>query len=488
MENRSLTNPAHLTATLLAFSHMASVSIVTPGLWLYVESLGHDYRYLGYAFAAPIIGGYLCGNALKPSSLENRTESKVTSPVPAARLKIVLGCFLCLGIAGHLLYGFWHDYVGLVLGRFLVGCCTGTMVLCQQIVENQGFRDDETTDDVLLRARMVFLGCVQALGTIFGLACGTALHEAPHLHVQDEKDNQHLACGIVGGALYILCFLAMLCSLPSNEFRTTKKECDCPPRNATVAARFGIFVPAIVYEHGQVHQTAALPDVFSTTVLLVFYFFVNNMLTGIEVLHGPFCQDNYGWSVVEIGTSWLAFSVFAMVACIVAVCLFRQVPCNRRLFGAVTLMFVTYGLQLQPHTPSVHYIGFLGLFACAFHIIDLAATEIYMDKIGEGEPKSLTALNKMKVMTWFGNVAALTRVLGAIVAGYIYNYYSSDAHKDRRPYALYAPPFAICVVLMGMCVIFYKRFQLRSQSEPQHTVLASEKESMLQPQQINCID
>merc|ERR1712046_12795 len=128
-----------------------------------------------------------------------------------------------------------------------------------------------------------------------------------------------------------------------------------------------------------------------------------------------------------------------------------------------------------------------GLFACAYHVIDLAATEIYMDKIGDAEPKSLTALNKMTVMTWMGNVAALTRVLGAIVAGYIYEYYSSNAHKERRPYALYAPPCAICIVLMGMCVIFYKRFMLRSQSES-HTVLASEKESMLQPQQINCIN
>ena len=52
------------------------------------------------------------------------------------------------------------------------------MVLCQQIVENQGFRDDETTDDVLLRARMVFLGCVQALGTIFGL--GKSFGEDPY--------------------------------------------------------------------------------------------------------------------------------------------------------------------------------------------------------------------------------------------------------------------------------------------------------------------
>lgn len=30
---------------------------------------------------------------------------------------------------------------------------------------------------------------------------------------------------------------------------------------------------------------------------------------------------------------------------------------------------------------SEHYIGFLGLFACAYHVIDLAATEIYMDKV-----------------------------------------------------------------------------------------------------------
>lgn len=47
--------------------------------------------------------------------------------------------------------------------------CSGTMVLCQQIIENQAFRDDETADEMVLRARMVFLGGVQALGTIFGL-------------------------------------------------------------------------------------------------------------------------------------------------------------------------------------------------------------------------------------------------------------------------------------------------------------------------------
>ena len=46
---------------------------------------------------------------------------------------------------------------------------------------------------------------------------------------------------------------------------------------------------------------------------------------------------------------------------------------------------------------------------------------------------------------------------------YIYQYYSSDGRDHRRQYALYAPPFGICMVLMGMCVIFYKRFQLKAQ-------------------------
>jgi MFS family permease len=119
-------------------------------------------------------------------------------------------------------------------------------------------------------------------------------------------------------------------------------------------------------------------------------------------------------------------------------------------------------------------------------MVDLAATEIYMDKVGEAEPKSLSAIHKMEVMTWFYNVATYTRILGPIVAGYIYQYYSKDAHVTRRPFALYAPPFAICVVLMGMCVIFYKRFQLKSQSETPAT--PSEKESMLQPAQLTCIN
>ena len=39
------------------------------------------------------------------------------------------------------------------------------MVLCQQIVEGQTVPGD----DVVLRSRMVLLGMIQAMGTVFGL-------------------------------------------------------------------------------------------------------------------------------------------------------------------------------------------------------------------------------------------------------------------------------------------------------------------------------
>eukprot|EP00656_Telonema_subtile_P013624 TRINITY_DN1691_c0_g1_i2.p1 TRINITY_DN1691_c0_g1~~TRINITY_DN1691_c0_g1_i2.p1 ORF type:complete len:494 (-),score=76.73 TRINITY_DN1691_c0_g1_i2:123-1604(-) len=446
MEVRSLANMPSFAALLLAFCHMTSISIVTPGLWLYVNSMEFQTNRLGWAFAAPIIGGYLTGNLLKPGA-QDVTLSKIVSPVPSTRLSAVLVLMLCVGIGGHLMYAFWHEYYGLLCGRFLVGCCTGTMVLAQQIVENEAFRDDATADSMVLRSRMVFFGFVQSLGTIFGLVLGSSFHELPGFDIHDEQVDQHVICGVVGAGLYAVCLVVVFVGVSPGDFRSSKKECDCPPRNASVASRFGIFVPAVVYEHGQV-DASSLPDVFSTTVLLVFYFFVNNMLTGLEVLHGPFCVDSYGWNSSEIGSTWIAFTVVALIACMVAISCTRHIPCNRRMFGAVVLMFVSYGLQLQPHTPRAQYIGFLCIFACAFHVIDLAVTEIYIDKIGEGEPQSSTLLNKMEVMTWFSNSATLTRILGAIVAGYIYDYYSSTEHVSRRPYAIYAPPFAMCMVLM----------------------------------------
>jgi len=108
-----------------------------------------------------------------------------------------------------------------------------------------------------------------------------------------------------------------------------------------------------------------------------------------------------------------------------------------------------------------------------------------MDKIGTAETAAQTAIKKMTVMSWLTKMGAFTRVLGAVVAGYIYQYYSSDGRDHRRQYALYAPPFGICMVLMGMCVIFYKRFQLKAQEA---NIAGAEKEAMLQPQQISCMD
>ncbi len=73
------------------------------------------------------------------------------------------------------------------------------MVLAQQIVENEAFRDDATADSMVLRSRMVFFGFVQSLGTIFGLGrrcgwrllsvavLGSSFHELPGFDIHDEQ-------------------------------------------------------------------------------------------------------------------------------------------------------------------------------------------------------------------------------------------------------------------------------------------------------------
>jgi len=207
------------------------------------------------------------------------------------------------------------------------------------------------------------------------------------------------------------------------------------------------------------------------------------MITGVEVLHGPFSVDTYHWASYDIGATWIAFLCVGALSAFLVLSCANNVPCNRRMFGAVVLMFVTYGFMLQRKTPRAEYAAFLTLFAVSYSVLDLAATEVYMDKIGTADSRGLTAIKKMEVMTWLNDVASFSRVLGAIVAGYIWQFYTQH-DIDRRPYAGYAPPFGISIVLMGMCVIFYKRFQLKSQEATLH----AEKEAMLQPQQITCME
>jgi len=483
--NRSITNPASVAAMFIAFCHMASISMVVPALWVYIHSLGHASGYVGWAFAAPIIGGYICGGLLTPSFVKRHTgndtrkmDQLIVSSVAPNRVKVVMGCFLLLGISGHLIYAFNHHYYAILVGRFLVGCACGTMVLCQQIVEGQ----TAPGEDVVLRSRMVLLGMVQAMGTVFGLVLATTFYELPDL--SDEHDDQHQIVGIVGAGLYGICLLLTLFALSTDDFEKEKTEVDVPYRNSCIGSRLGMLPQAVVYDHGQA-KAAAIPDVFTTTVLLVLYFFVNNMIAGVEVLHGLFSVDTYDWTTRSIGITWTALILTALLTISIMVALAANVPCNRRMFGAVVLLFVTYGLMLQRRTPKGEYCAFLVLFSISFHIIELAATETYMDKIGTSDTAALTAIDKMRVMSWLTKMGAFTRVLGAVVAGYIYQYYSTDGRDHRRQYALYAPPFGICIVLMGMCVIFYKRFQLKAQEA---NIAGAEKEAMLQPQQISCMD
>lgn len=483
--NRSITNPAAVTAMFIAFVHMTSMSIVIPAMWVYIKSLDHDSGYVGWAFAAPIISGFICGQVLSPHEAERvrnddirKKDHVIVSPVAPTRFKLVMCGFLLAGIVGHLVYAFDHHYSGILIGRFLVGCACGTMVLCQQIVECQ----TAPGDDVVLRSRMVMLGMVQAMGTIFGLVVATIFYEVPDM--ADEHDDQHTIVGIVGASLYSICLLLVIFALKPDDLESEKTEIDVPPRNSCVSSRLGVLPQAVIYDHGQA-KAANIPDVFTTTVLLVLYFFANNMLAGVEVLHGMFSVDTYEWTSKSIGVAWIVFLVTAVLTIMIVVALAVNVPTNRRLFGAVVLMFVTYGLMLQRRTPQAEYIAFLVFFSISFHIIELAVTETYMDKIGTADSPGLSAINKMKVMGWLNKMGAFTRVVGAVSAGYIYQYYSADGRDHRRQYALYAPPFGICIVLMGMCVIFYKRFQLKAQEV---VIAGAEKEAMLQPQQISCID
>merc|ERR1712054_637973 len=140
---------------------------------------------------------------------------------------------------------------------------------------------------------------------------------------------------------------------------------------------------------------------------------------------------------MDISITYLSFLVAALIGVLLSLSLSDEVPCNRRLFGALVLMFVTYGLMLQPHTPKEQYIAFLVVCGACYYVTDIAATEIHVDKIGEEDDPRMTASHKQMVMGFLNSTASFTRIVSSILVGYIYSYWSQANNIDRRPYALY---------------------------------------------------
>merc|ERR1711998_615049 len=122
--------------------------------------------------------------------------------------------------------------------------------------------------------------------------------------------------------------------------------------------------------------------------------------------HGPISVDTFQWSAMDISITYLSFLVAALIGVLLSLSLSDEVPCNRRLFGALVLMFVTYGLMLQASTPKEQYIAFLVIISACFAISDLAVTEIHIDKIGEDEDPRSTASQKHMIMSWLNTTAS----------------------------------------------------------------------------------
>merc|ERR1711998_139695 len=155
----------------------------------------------------------------------------------------------------------------------------------------------------------------------------------------------------------------------------------------------------------------------------------------------------FQWDALDTSITFLSFVLAGVIGIMLSLSLsdeVESVPCNRRLFGALVLMFVTYGLMLQPATPKEQYIGFLVIIGACYSITDLAATEIHVDKIGEEDDPRMTASNKQMVMGWLNSTASFTRIFSAIITGYIYSYYSEPGYAlSRRPYAIYGCAFGV---------------------------------------------
>jgi len=481
--------------------HMMSMSALIPGMWNYLKDLGASVNYIGWGVAAFPFGAwaasrYLRDAPLGPIKMISRPEAdgdaskgrvkRTVKGKPWTRSTFAL--LMIIGAAGNLVYAFGEKPEVVLAGRVLAGVGSSAAILTHKFIEFS-----TGGDEVMVRSRMVMLGTTQAFGAVAGVVLAVVVGMLPAVRIggyDKEFSSQPLAAIFLAFLYAILLpgvWMTYESIMPKKEtieyVDQTKGEIDAPPSNYMSAQRFGILVPAVVYDRGQARPTS-LPDVFSTAVVLVVYFFINNLMVGVEVAHGPICAELFQWQSVDIAITYLAFLTAGIIGLMLSLSLSDEVPCNRRVFGALVLMFVTYGLMLQPHTPKEQYIAFLVVIGACYYIVDIAMTEIHVDKIGEEDDPRMTASNKLMVMGWLNSTASFTRIFSSIITGYIYAYYSESGHLARRPYAVYGCAFGVCMLLVMMTIIFYKRFQFRSL---ENQIVPPDK-MPLQPQVINCID
>merc|ERR1712159_977873 len=379
--------------------HMISMSALIPGMWNYLKAMGASVNYIGWGMAAFPFGAWAASRYLRdaplgpiksirrPEADADASKGRVKRTVKGKPwTKSTFVFLMILAIAGNVVYAMGSRPEVVLAGRVLAGVVLAVIVGMLPSVRISGF-DHEFSSQPIAAIVLAFLYLVLLPGVWM-----TYDSIMPKKDCIDYVDQQ-------------------------------KGEIDAPPSNYMPAQRFGILVPAVVYDRGQARPTS-LPDVFSTAVVLVVYFFTNNLMVGVEVAHGPICAELFQWQSVDIAITYLAFLVAGIIGLMLSLSLSDEVPCNRRVFGALVLMFVTYGLMLQPHTPKEQYIAFLVVIGACYYVTDIAMTEIHVDKIGEEDDPRMTASHKHMVMGWLNSTASFTRVVSAIVTGYIYAYYS----------------------------------------------------------------
>merc|ERR1712100_214430 len=347
--------------------HMMSMTFVIPGMWTYLKSMGADVKLLGWGLAAFPLGAWLVQRVLATSPLGTIASIGLPSsdgkpgqvhrdtPRTKAYTKTTYVALMVLAIVGNLEYARGGDIGWVIIGRLVAGMGSCGAVLTHKFVEYS-----TGGDEVAIRSRMVMIGGIQAIGAILGVILALSMASVPDFDLLGFKStSQQPVAALIVAALYAMLIPGVWMTYDSlvppkaviDHVESVKGELDAPPSNFVSSQRLGVLVPALVYDRGQA-QPSGQPDVFSTTVILVIYFFMNNLIVGVEVAHGPLCTDLFKWGARDISITYLAFLLAGIIGLLLCLSLSDEVPCNRRLFGAMVMCFVTYGLMLQPSTPK----------------------------------------------------------------------------------------------------------------------------------------
>eukprot|EP01113_Clastostelium_recurvatum_P049540 TRINITY_DN9195_c0_g1_i4.p1 TRINITY_DN9195_c0_g1~~TRINITY_DN9195_c0_g1_i4.p1 ORF type:complete len:550 (+),score=103.44 TRINITY_DN9195_c0_g1_i4:84-1733(+) len=379
--------------------------IVLPTLVLYVGSVGGDATWLGWTVGAFSTGRFVSTIGLGYISTQSA-------------YKRVLAVSVLICVIGNALYA--TSYAGgiimLLISRFLIGFGAGTLSVIRAYVV-------QVTSSAERTAYMAVVGAVQFLGFAIMPGAGSLLTWIPYFEVFGLHMNPFTTPGWTLAIANLIALVLLLVKF--------KEPVVIPPPSAPLAS-VDVKTDATPVKAAKPKVKYTRQAIIAFVVFITLNFLVRAVLSIVETLGTPIFRKLHpdptdtadGPTHQNVALTGYLFAGFGLVGIVVLLFIGfitrRGVPDFAVMFAGLIALCVGTAVLMGDNISLTQFIIGCGIiWSIGFPLAQTVIVSMFSKSVGPGPQGTM--------MGWIGAAGSLGRVVGPIIAGYLYAHVSQTA-------------------------------------------------------------